>query len=263
MGRVLAQYYTQQQQPQQQPVSVVAIVVPIAVGVVLWTVGLFLYRHFRKNALARHFGVDRNDIYFECGVATWLISCCCFPPACICPVDDPKLEELEKLRAVARAPPSGETLSAMHAIRNEMGAIRMEIGAIRNEVVTTSNPLYNRPLVGPDAEHLGRSRAVALTALHVQAGNSLLSPSTCERFRNMDKDNDGFVSGGEARPFFLQSELPPEELAQIWASFPKVKPGYLNAQEFADMFEAVKAQKKAKQLQVQIHYINPFDAASE
>ncbi len=56
-------------------------------------------------------------------------------------------------------------------------------------------------------------------------------------FVEIDTDNDGFITGNEAREFFVKSNIPFTKLAQIWESFPKKKHGHLDEEEFAHMFE--------------------------
>ncbi len=62
-------------------------------------------------------------------------------------------------------------------------------------------------------------------------------------FYSIDIDRDGFITGEEARHFFIKSQLPSDMLAQIWDSFPKRKPGHLDAEEFAHMFDECQKRK--------------------
>jgi hypothetical protein len=100
----------------------------------------------------------------------------------------------------------------------------------------SANPLYG-----------GGSAPPTRAANNNNAGSS-------KWFYSIDSDNDGFITGAEARQFFLESLVPSEKLAHIWASFPKKKPGCLDEQEFAHMFEAVKMAKRNEELKRD----NPF-----
>jgi endonuclease/exonuclease/phosphatase family metal-dependent hydrolase len=63
------------------------------------------------------------------------------------------------------------------------------------------------------------------------------SKTECARyagiFRTIDTDNDGMVTGGEARPIFLRSNLPGPDLAAIWALCDTNHSGRLNVRQFA------------------------------
>jgi hypothetical protein len=63
------------------------------------------------------------------------------------------------------------------------------------------------------------------------------SKTECARyagiFRTVDTDNDGLVTGGEARPIFLRSNLPGPDLAAIWALCDTNHSGRLNVRQFA------------------------------
>ena len=52
-------------------------------------------------------------------------------------------------------------------------------------------------------------------------------------FANIDKDKDGFVSGGEAKGLFMASNLPQGMLAKIWGLVDVQTTGKLNADQFA------------------------------
>ena len=58
-------------------------------------------------------------------------------------------------------------------------------------------------------------------------------------FAELDTDGDGFITGNEARDFFLRSELPTQTLGAIWESFPRRRYGHLDAYEFEHMFAVV------------------------
>jgi ankyrin repeat protein len=84
---------------------------------------------------------------------------------------------------------------------------------------------YENPLRDVGAAPMTRSRAAAIGA---------------EWFASLDSDKDGFITGDEARDFFLQSDIPSETLAEIWASFAKKKKGHLDVDEFTHMFSVTK-----------------------
>ncbi|KAF4519084.1 hypothetical protein B566_EDAN001676 [Ephemera danica] len=65
----------------------------------------------------------------------------------------------------------------------------------------------------------------------------VVSPEECKRcearFALADKDRDGFVSGAEIKDIFLQSGLPQQILAHIWALCDAQQTGKLNLEQFA------------------------------
>jgi EH domain-containing protein 1 len=65
-------------------------------------------------------------------------------------------------------------------------------------------------------------------------------------FASIDSDNDGFITGKEARDFFSQSLVPLETLAHIWASFSKKRQGHLDENEFTHMFELTNRYRLAR-----------------
>ena len=66
------------------------------VYIVVWTVGLLWYRHYRRHSLARRYNLRPEDVRLRFGCATLSIFCCCFTLVSLCPIDDPTLEDLEK-----------------------------------------------------------------------------------------------------------------------------------------------------------------------
>ena len=94
------------------------------------------------------------------------------------------------------------------------------------------------------------------SATPTRAANNSIDRGASIWFHSIDSDHDGFITGEEARQFFMESLLPPEQLAQIWASFPKRRPGCLDVQEFAHMFETVKLAKSSAMKRDH----NPFEA---
>jgi Ca2+-binding EF-hand superfamily protein len=72
------------------------------------------------------------------------------------------------------------------------------------------------------------------------ASNRATRLMTSSWFVELDTDNDGFITGNEARDFFAKSMIPFTKLAQIWESFPKKRPGHVDEEEFAHMYEVTK-----------------------
>jgi hypothetical protein len=72
-----------------------------------------------------------------------------------------------------------------------------------------------------------------LSAQASQAAELAAAYETFEaKFAALDSDGDGFISGAEARLSLLQSELPTEELRQIWDMSDMRKNGGLDKHEF-------------------------------
>jgi hypothetical protein len=121
----------------------------------------------------------------------------------------------------------------------------LELRERRQPISEVNNPIYVAPT---RAEHM-MTYANAIpnpmygggSATPTRAANNAESSKW---FYYIDSDNDGFITGEEVRTFFMESLVPSEKLAQIWASFPKKKPGCLDVQEFAHMFEAVLTAKR-------------------
>ncbi len=100
--------------------------------------------------------------------------------------------------------------------------------------------------------HPGACRPAVPNPLYSDAGAAPAAPPpppsppraqalTAQWFAELDGDGDGFLTGDEARAFFLQSAVPVPALARVWASFPKRRRGHLDAAEFAHMYAAVHA----------------------
>ncbi len=95
-------------------------------------------------------------------------------------------------------------------------------------------PVAAAPVVGGDA-----SAALSTTAPPVMTDPNTwaLSKTDCARFaglfQTVDTDSDGFVSGAEARPIFLKSNLPPADLAAIWSICDTNHTGRINVRQFA------------------------------
>ncbi len=56
-------------------------------------------------------------------------------------------------------------------------------------------------------------------------------------FEEADKDRDGLVTGGDVRELLLQSGLPQNYLAHIWALVDLNKTGKLNLEQLALAYE--------------------------
>lgn len=62
-------------------------------------------------------------------------------------------------------------------------------------------------------------------------------------FTGLDKDNKGFITGDEAVPFFSESRLPEEALAQIWDLADITSSGRLTRDEFAVAMYLIRQQR--------------------
>ncbi|RKU42927.1 hypothetical protein DL546_003532 [Coniochaeta pulveracea] len=93
---------------------------------------------------------------------------------------------------------------------------------------------------------LGRPPAIAPQS----TGDWLITPADKARFdvlyAELDKTNKGFITGEEAVPFFSQSNLPEDTLAQIWDLADFRSEGRLNKDQFAVAMYLIRQQRSRK-----------------
>jgi epidermal growth factor receptor substrate 15 len=93
---------------------------------------------------------------------------------------------------------------------------------------------------------LGRPSALAPQT----TGDWLITPADKARFdvlyAELDKTNKGFITGEEAVPFFSQSNLPEDTLAQIWDLADFRSEGRLNKDQFAVAMYLIRQQRTRK-----------------
>ncbi len=126
----------------------------------------------------------------------------------------------------------------------------------RQQSPTTSTPPISavpRQLTGQGAlpqmrggSPLGRPPISAQTT-----GEWLVTPADKARFDQLydelDKSKRGFISGEEAVPFFSQSNLSEDALAQIWDLADIRQEGYLNRDEFAVAMYLIRQQRSKRE----------------
>jgi epidermal growth factor receptor substrate 15 len=132
--------------------------------------------------------------------------------------------------AAARRPPSRQAsgASAISAIpRQFSGAGVARTGS------PLSRPAYSAPQQFPQASG--------------SAGDWAITPSDKAKFDNiyngLDRANRGFITGDEAVPFFSESKLPEEALAQIWDLADINSAGRLTRDEFAVAMYLIRQQR--------------------
>lgn len=132
--------------------------------------------------------------------------------------------------AAARRPPSrqGSATGAMSAIpRQFSGASGARTGS------PLSRPAYTAPQ--QFAQSTGFSSDWAITPGDKQKFDGIYS--------TLDKTNRGFITGDEAVPFFSESKLPEEALAQIWDLADINSAGRLTRDEFAVAMYLIRQQR--------------------
>lgn len=131
--------------------------------------------------------------------------------------------------AAARRPPSRQSSGA-----GAMSAIpRQFSGAPR-----AGSPL-SRPAFAPPPQQFPQASG--------SAGDWAITPADKAKFDNiyngLDRTNRGFITGDEAVPFFSESKLPEEALAQIWDLADINSAGHLTRDEFAVAMYLIRQQR--------------------
>lgn len=123
------------------------------------------------------------------------------------------------------------------------GAGAASLAAPAPPEATIRNPLY-RAAAGDDGAPATGGYIITVPPV-VEQPPARRPKAPAQWFSALDADDDGFVSGTEAREFFMESQLSESTLACIWASFPKRRAGHLDAEEFAHMYAATDAARRA------------------
>ncbi|PVH82910.1 hypothetical protein DL98DRAFT_126524 [Cadophora sp. DSE1049] len=133
--------------------------------------------------------------------------------------------------AAARRPPSRQSsgAGAMSAIPRQFSGA----GAAR-----TGSPLSRPAYTAPPQQFPQNSGPV---------GEWAITPSDKQKFdgiyNNLDRANKGYITGDEAVPFFSESKLPEEVLAQIWDLADINSAGHLTRDEFAVAMYLIRQQR--------------------
>ncbi|KAL2066529.1 hypothetical protein VTL71DRAFT_2600 [Oculimacula yallundae] len=133
--------------------------------------------------------------------------------------------------AAARRPPSRQSSStgAMSAIPRQFSGT----GAAR-----TASPLSRPAYIAPPQQFPQNSGPI---------GEWAINPSDKGKFdgiyNNLDRANKGYITGDEAVPFFSESKLPEEVLAQIWDLADINSAGHLTRDEFAVAMYLIRQQR--------------------
>lgn len=147
--------------------------------------------------------------------------------------------------AAARRPPSRQLSGATPAMssvqRQFSGAGSARTGS------PLSRPAYVPPPVNPQMTGLSFQGAPFATQGTGQGPEWAVTPADKARFDNIfagiDKSNRGFITGDEAVPFFSNSKLPEEVLAQIWDLADINSRGHLTREEFAVAMYLIRQQR--------------------
>ncbi|KAH6670651.1 hypothetical protein B0J14DRAFT_485405 [Halenospora varia] len=130
--------------------------------------------------------------------------------------------------AAARRPPSRQSSGSMPAIpRQFSGANAMRAGS------PLSRPAFAAPPQIP--QYSGSMGEWAITPSDKSKFDSI--------YQTLDKTNKGFITGDEAVPFFSESKLPEEALAQIWDLADINSAGRLTRDEFAVAMYLIRQQR--------------------
>jgi hypothetical protein len=230
--------------PALSPAGVAGIIAAVSVVyTALWTIALIGHRRSRADELATRWGIRPEDVQFRCGSRSWWIGLCCFHLVCLCPVDEPDAEEMSRVAAaVHRVMPPTFMPPAVQMIAR--GTPAAAAGGFPPPPPSPAAPHYFAHAASPSAGgaknplYAGGGGGASQGAPKTTRGDAVAA----EWFASIDADRDGYITGAEARAFFLKSQVPSDALARIWASTgAKARAGHLDAAEFAHMFAAVKA----------------------
>lgn len=143
------------------------------------------------------------------------------------------LYEAATRRAPVGGPISRQQTSSPTSATAPMSAIPRQLsGQAPLAQVRTGSPLGRAPLAPQTT------------------GDWLITPADKGRFdllyAELDKTNKGFITGEEAVPFFSQSNLPEDTLAQIWDLADLRSEGRLNKDQFAVAMYLIRQQRNKK-----------------
>ncbi|KFZ19850.1 hypothetical protein V501_00467 [Pseudogymnoascus sp. VKM F-4519 (FW-2642)] len=145
---------------------------------------------------------------------------------------------------------------AMRTLPNVLPAGLIEAAARRPPLRQLSGVTGGPPAVPPiprqfTGHNLGRTASPlskpAFGQVPPSPGTWAISPADKNRFDSIyatiDKTNRGFITGDEAVPFFSNSKLPEEALAQIWDLADINSQGHLSRDEFAVAMYLIRQQR--------------------
>ncbi|OBT87565.1 hypothetical protein VE02_03772 [Pseudogymnoascus sp. 03VT05] len=145
---------------------------------------------------------------------------------------------------------------AMRTLPNVLPAGLIEAAARRPPLRQLSGVTGGPPAVPPiprqfTGHNLGRTASPlskpAFGQVPPSPGTWAISPADKNRFDSIyatiDKTNRGFITGDEAVPFFSNSKLPEEALAQIWDLADINSQGHLTRDEFAVAMYLIRQQR--------------------
>lgn len=130
--------------------------------------------------------------------------------------------------AAARRPPSRQSSGVLPSIPRQFSG-----NPAQRSGSPLSRPAYTAPTQFPQNTGAG--------------AEWLITPSDKAKFDSiyitLDKTNKGFITGDEAVPFFSESKLPEEALAQIWDLADVNQAGFLTRDEFAVAMYLIRQQR--------------------
>lgn len=132
--------------------------------------------------------------------------------------------------AAARRPPSRQSSTgpAMSAIPRQFSGT-----GVARTGSPLSRPAFSAPQQFPQST--GSTGEWAITPSDKQKFDSI--------YQNLDRANKGYITGDEAVPFFSESKLPEEALAQIWDLADVNSAGHLTRDEFAVAMYLIRQQR--------------------
>ncbi|CAH1427502.1 unnamed protein product [Lactuca virosa] len=96
---------------------------------------------------------------------------------------------------------------------------------------------------------LSNSAANGVNSSHAEMGHQVINTDLFEiYFKKADLDQDGYVSGAEALPFFQASGLPKSVLAHIWRCVDTNQNGYLSRGEFDNYLKLITVAQSKREL---------------
>lgn len=110
--------------------------------------------------------------------------------------------------------------------------------------ITPSASVSSVPSVAPTATNVATSPSGVSSWVVPESQKSV----SAGHFANLDKSGTGAIGGAEAKEFFLRSQLPPPELAKIWALSDVNADGKLSLAEFQVAFFLT--QQRSKQIDI-------------
>lgn len=137
----------------------------------------------------------------------------------------PLYEAATRRGSMSTAPRQSPTSTGMSAIPRQLSGTAQ---------VRTGSPL-GRPPIGPQGTGVPGASDWAVSAADKTKFDQI--------YTGLDKANKGFITGEEAVPFFSQSNLPEDSLAQIWDLSDINSQGHLTRDEFAVAMYLIRQQR--------------------